>query len=60
LDGPAAEDAAWIRGRIAASMPDAIHLACARRSGVTAFVTNDRRVRPIGQLAVVYLDDLVA
>ena len=60
LDGLAAEDAAWIRGRTGAAMPDAIHLACAKQSGVTAFVTNDRRMPRIGQLEVVYLDDLVA
>jgi predicted nucleic acid-binding protein len=60
LDGLAAEDAAWIRGRTGASMPDAIHLACAKRSGVTAFITNDRRIPPMSQLEVVYLDDLIA
>ena len=60
LDGLAAEDAAWIRGRTGASMPDAIHLACAKRSGVTAFVTNDRRIPRVGQLDIVYLDDLAA
>jgi predicted nucleic acid-binding protein len=60
LDGQVAEDAAWIRGRTGASMRDAIHLACAVRSGATAFVTNDRRMPSLPKLARVILDDLVA
>jgi predicted nucleic acid-binding protein len=60
LDGQAAEDAAWIRGRTGASMPDAIHLACAVQWGATAFVTNDRRMPSLPRLALVILDDLVA
>jgi predicted nucleic acid-binding protein len=39
---------------------DAVHLASARNAGATIFVTNDRRIRSIPRLAVVYLDDLVA
>jgi predicted nucleic acid-binding protein len=58
LDASAAEDAAWIRGRTGATMPDAIHLACARRAGVTVFVTNDRRMPALSQLEIVVLDDL--
>jgi len=60
LDASAAEDAAWIRGRTGATMPDSIHLACARRAGVTVFVTNDRRMPALSQLDIVVLDDLVA
>jgi predicted nucleic acid-binding protein len=41
-------------------MPDAIHLACARRAGVTAFVTNDGRMPALSQLDIVVLDELVA
>lgn len=52
-----AEDAAWLRGRGAAHLVDAIHLATAR-SGATAFVTNDRRVRSLPSLEVLHLDDL--
>ena len=59
LDAAAAEDAAWISGRTGASLPDAIHLACARAGGATAFLTNDRRIRSRRGLEVVYLDDLV-
>jgi len=59
LDTAAAEDAAWISGRTGARLPDAIHLACARAAGATAFLTNDRRIRSRPTLEVVYLDDLL-
>lgn len=60
LDRATAEDAAWIRGSLGIGMEDAVHLASARNAGATAFVTNDRRLRSIPRLEVVYLDDLVA
>lgn len=60
LDRATAEDAAWIRGSLGIGLEDAIHLASARNAGATAFVTNDRRLRSIPRLEVVYLDDLVA
>ena len=60
LDRATAEDAAWIRGSLGIGLEDAVHLATARNAGATAFVTNDRRLRSIPRLEVVYLDDLVA
>ena len=60
LDRATAEDAAWIRGSFGIGLEDAVHLASARNAGATAFVTNDRRLRSIPRLEVVYLDDLVA
>ncbi len=60
LDRATAEDAAWIRGSLGIGLEDAVHLASARHAGATAFVTNDRRLRSIPRLEVVYLDDLVA
>jgi predicted nucleic acid-binding protein len=54
-----AEHAAWLRGRDALRLADAIHMAAAQ-SVATAFVTNDRRIRSLAGLEVVYLDDLVA
>ena len=60
LDLSTAEDAAWIRGTLGIGLEDAVHLATARNAGATAFVTNDRRLRSIPHLEVVYLDDLVA
>jgi predicted nucleic acid-binding protein len=58
LDARVAEDAAWVRGRTSVTMPDAIHLACARQSGATVFVTNDRRVPVLTNLGVAVLEDL--
>lgn len=52
-----AEDAAWLRGRGAAHLIDAIHLATARLHA-TAFVTNDRRLRSAPGLEVYVLDDM--
>lgn len=60
LDGRRAEDAAWIRGSLGIGLEDAVHLATARDAGATVFITNDRRLRSIPRLEVVYLDDLVA
>lgn len=60
LDGRTAEDAAWIRGSLGIGVEDAAHLVSARNAGATAFVTNDRRIRSIPRLEVVYLVDLGA
>ena len=60
LDRATAEDAAWIRGSLGIGLEDAVHLASARNAGATVFVTNDRRLRSIPRLEVIYLDDLVA
>jgi predicted nucleic acid-binding protein len=53
-----AEDAAWLRGQSRLDLADAIHVAAARTSGATAFITNDRRIRQQPGLDVFYLDDL--
>ena len=57
LDAELVADAAWLHGSIGGQAADAIHLATARRSGATAFITNDRRIRSIPRLEVIYLDD---
>jgi predicted nucleic acid-binding protein len=58
VDGETAEDAAWIRGILGIGVEDAVHLASARNAGATAFVTNDRRIRSIPKMAVVYLEEI--
>jgi predicted nucleic acid-binding protein len=60
LGAGGAEDAAWIRGVASFDLEDAVHLSASRAAGVTAFVTNDRRIRSIPRLDVIYLDDLIA
>ena len=53
-----AEDAAWLRGQGQLDLADAIHVAAARTTGATAFITNDRRIKSRPNLDVFYLDDL--
>ena len=60
VDAEIAADAAWLRGPGAIALADAIHLACARKSGSTAFVTNDRRIRSRPGLEVILLSELDA
>lgn len=60
IDAEIAEDAAWLRADPSVSLADAIHLATARAFGATAFVTNDRRIRPLPNLAVYQLADMMA
>lgn len=58
LSAGIAVDAAVIRGSRRIGLADAIHLATARASGATAFITNDRQIRGSSKLEVIYLDDL--
>ncbi|MEO6207858.1 MAG: PIN domain-containing protein [Candidatus Limnocylindrales bacterium] len=58
LDADLAGDAAWLQGALGLTVGDAIHLATARRAGATAFITNDRRLRSIARLEVLYLDEI--
>lgn len=55
-----AVDVGILRGRHRIQVPDAVHLATARRAGATAIVTNDERMRALPHLEVVRLADLVA
>ena len=59
LDVETAIDAAWGRSTDR-DLGDSIHLATARSAGATAFITNDRRVRPRAGVELVRLTDLVA
>jgi len=58
FEGGLSPDAAVIRGVRRIGLSDAIHLATARASGATAFVTNDRQIRGSPRLEIIYLDDL--
>jgi predicted nucleic acid-binding protein len=55
-----AADAGVVRGRTGLTLADALHVATARAAGASILVTNDRRIRPMPQLDVVRLSDLVA
>ena len=59
LNDEIAIDAAW--GRSAGrDLGDALHVATARTAQATAFITNDRRVRPRAGIEIIVLDDLAA
>ncbi|MDQ3689673.1 MAG: PIN domain-containing protein [Chloroflexota bacterium] len=59
MDTGVAVEAALVRAG-PLTLADVIHLATARLGGATAFVTNDRWVRSIDRLEVLYLDELDA
>ena len=59
IDRDAAIEAAHVRAG-GTPLADAIHLASARTSGASAFVTNDRRLEALPGLEVITLPDLVA
>jgi len=52
FDADIAELAADLRAKHALRTPDAIHVATAIRSGASAFVTNDARLRVPGGIAI--------
>lgn len=57
---PIAESAASIRARYSLRTPDALHIATALESGCQAFLTNDKDVKRVAELAVLVLDELEA
>jgi predicted nucleic acid-binding protein len=59
IDRDVAIEAAHIRA-LGARLADAIHLGTARSAGASAFLTNDRGIRPPPGLEVILLPDLIA
>lgn len=57
IDRETAIEAAHVRAD-GVGLADAIHLASARTSGASAFVTNDRRLRALRGLELISLPDL--
>ncbi len=51
-------EAAGIRAKIGIRLPDAIHVATAVLSGCRSFLTNDRSIREIPNMSVIYLSDI--
>jgi predicted nucleic acid-binding protein len=59
LDDETAIDAAWGRSTDR-DLGDAVHVATAKTASATAFITNDRRVRPRSGVEIVLLDSITA
>jgi predicted nucleic acid-binding protein len=59
LDDETAIDAAWGRSNDR-DLGDAVHIATAKTSNATAFITNDRRVRTRSTVEIVLLDAITA
>lgn len=54
-----AERAAELRSRYRILLPDALQLATALEHGASHFITNDARLRQVGELRVLVLSDFV-
>ncbi len=59
VDETIARNAAELRSRYVLRTPDAVQLASAISRGSTAFVTNDSRLRKVGELQVILLSDFL-
>jgi len=51
-------EAAGIRAKTGVRLPDAIHIATSILSGCQTFLTNDKSIREIPNMKVIYLSDL--
>lgn len=57
VDYPVAKIAAQIRAEYGVLLPDAIQIAAAIKSGATLFISNDKQVKKIRDIDVLYLKD---
>ena len=57
IDTSVLRSAAELRASTKLKLPDAIHVATALRHGCTAFVSEDRRIKPPAPLEIVTLSD---
>ena len=53
-----AQRAAQLRARYGIRTPDALHIATALEAGCQAFLTNDSRLRQVGELRVLLLSEI--
>jgi len=59
VDVALARRTADLRARYGIFVPDAVQIAAALHAGATAFITNDRRLTKVQDIAVLVLDDYV-
>ena len=59
IDAAAARRAVILRAQYDIHVPDALQIGAALEGGATAFVTNDRRLSRVQELAVLLFDDYV-
>ena len=45
-----------LRARLPVRLPDAVHLAAARQSGCSLFVTNDAALRPLPEMEILHIE----
>lgn len=60
IDSGTSRIAAELRADYGLRTPDALHIAACLANGATAFVTNDRRLRRVNELAVIMLEHVSA
>ncbi|MCL7452222.1 MAG: PIN domain-containing protein [Anaerolineae bacterium] len=60
IDAAVARRAIVLRARHNLRVPDSLQVAAALEAGATAFVTNDRQLEKVPELAVLVLDDYLA
>ena len=60
IDATLARRAITLRAEHNLRVPDALQIAAALEAGATAFVTNDRQLEKVQDLAVLVLDDYLA
>ena len=59
IDAEIAEQAAALRSRYNLRTPDALQIAASLSAGCEAFLTNDKQLKRVEDLAVLVLDDFV-
>jgi predicted nucleic acid-binding protein len=48
-----------LRARYPVRTPDALQIAAALSNGCQAFLTNDKRLKPVSELKILVLDDIL-
>ena len=59
IDIDVAGNAAELRARHNIRLPDALQVAVALQSGCDAFITNDKQLLRVDEMAILVLDDFV-